>query len=152
MYIPDSTDKQLVRLLGQDARQNSETLARQLNKSSATVRRKLRKLIQSGLLHIVGVVDPARFGLPLTAIIALDVSHDKLKAALKVLANRSEITWISTTTGRFDIIARGRFASTDNLSDFLTDQVATIEGVKNSETFICLDVKKGRKIPFPRQY
>ena len=149
MSLPDSMDKQLLILLGQDARQNSETLARQLNLSSATVRRKLRKLIQSGSLNIVGVVDPAKFGLPLTAIIALDVAHEKLKAAMEVLANRPEITWISTTTGRFDIIARGRFASTDDLSNFLTDQLTEIEGVKNSETFICLDVKKGRKIPFP---
>ena len=97
-------DHQLLRLLGQDARQNSETLARQLNISSATVRRRLRKLIRSGSLHIVGVVDPARFGLPLTAIIALDVAHEKLKAVMEVLVDRSEITWISTTTGRFDII------------------------------------------------
>jgi len=85
-------DKQLLILLGQDARQNSETLARQLNISSATVRRKLRKLIQSGSLHIVGVVDPAKFGLPLTAIIALDVAHEKLKTAMEVLAKRPEIT------------------------------------------------------------
>ena len=149
MSLPDSMDKQLLILLGQDARQNSETLARQLNLSSATVRRKLRKLIQSGSLNIVGVVDPAKFGLPLTAIIALDVAHEKLKTATELLAKRPEITWISTTTGRFDIIARGRFASTHDLSNFLTDQLTDIEGVKNSETFICLDVKKGCKIPFP---
>ena len=149
MNIPDSMDKQLVRLLGQDARQNSETLARQLNISSATVRRRLRKLIRSGSLHIVGVVDPARFGLPLTAIIALDVAHEKVKAVMEALVDRSEITWLSTTTGRFDIIARGQFASTNDLSDFLLGQVSETEGVRNSETFICLDVKKGCKIPFP---
>ena len=150
MNIRESIDIQLVRLLGQDARQNSETLARQLNISSATVRRKLRKLIQSGSLYIIGVVDPSMFGLPLTAILALDVDHEKLKGAMEKLANRSEITWISTTTGRFDIIARRRFASTDDLSSFLTDQVAMIDGVKNSETFICLDEKKERQLPsFP---
>ena len=149
MSIPDSVDKQLVRLLGQDARQNSETLAKQLKVSAATVRRKLRKLIQSGSLHIVGVVDPARFGMPLTAIIALDVAHEKLEKAVEMLANRPEITWISTTTGRFDIIARGRFASTDDLSQFLTGQVAMIDGVKNTETFICLDEKKGHQISLP---
>jgi len=149
MIIPDSMDEQLVRLLGQDARQNSEILAKQLNVSSATVRRKLRKLIQSGSLHIVGVVDPARFGLPLTAIIALNVTHKKLKAAMEALANRPEITWISTTTGRFDILAKGMFASTDDLSAFLVDQVAVIDGMKNSETFICFHVKKGHQIPIP---
>ena len=149
MSMPDSMDQQLLRLLGQDARQNSETLARQLNISSATVRRRLRKLIRSGSLHIVGVVDPARFGLPLTALIALDVAHEKLKAVMEALVDRSEITWISTTTGRFDIIARGRFGSTIDLSDFLLSEVSEVEGVRNSETFICLDVKKGHKIPFP---
>jgi Lrp/AsnC family transcriptional regulator for asnA, asnC and gidA len=149
MSIPDSIDVQLVRLLGQDARQNSEILAKQLNVSSATIRRKLRRLIQSGSLRIVGVVDPARFGLPLTAIIALDVAQEKLKSAIESLANRPEITWISTTTGRFDIIARGWFASTDDLSNFLVDRVSTVDGIKNSETFICLDLKKGHQIPFP---
>lgn len=149
MSMADSTEKRLVRLLGQDAWQNSDALARQLNVSSATVRRKLRKLIQSGSLHIVGVVDPSEFGMPLTALIALDVAHDKLEDAMDALVNRPEITWLSTTTGRFDVIARGRFASTDNLSHFLTRQVAAIDGVESSETFICLDVKKGRQISLP---
>ena len=149
MSIIDSMDQQLLRLLGQDARQNSVTLARQLNISSATVRRRLRKLIRSGSLHIVGVVDPTSFDLPLTVIIALDVAHRKLKAVTESLAKRSEITWISTSTGRFDIIARGQFASTTDLADFLLGQVSEAEGVRNSETFICLDVKKGCRIPFP---
>ncbi len=140
-------DEQLVRLLGQDARQNSETLAKQLNLSTATVRRRLRKLIRSESLHIIGVVDPTKFGLPLAVVIALDVTHDKLESAMAVLANRPEIKWVSTTTGRFDIIALARFHSTDSLSSFLTDQLARMEGVRNSETFICLDTKKMRYVP-----
>ncbi len=149
MRKTESIDEQLVRLLGQDARQNSEALASQLKVSSATVRRKSRKLIDSGSLHIVGVVEPAKFGMPLTAVIALDVIHGKLQLVMELLAKRPEITWISTTTGRFDIIARGCFASTGDLSNFLTSQVATIDGVKDTETFICLDEKKGRQIPLP---
>ena len=85
MNILDSVDEQIVRLLGKDARQNSETLAKQLNLSAATVRRRLRKLIRSVLLHIIGAVDPANLGLPLTVIIALDIAHDKLEAGMKML-------------------------------------------------------------------
>ena len=149
MSITDSKDAQLVRLLGQDAQQNSETLAQQLNLSSATVRRRLRKLIQNDLLHIIGVVDPANFGLPLTVIITFNVSFDKLESAMNILINRPEISWVSTTTGRFDIIARGRFASTDGLSEFMTKQLSHMEGLKDSETFICLSVRKGIYIPYP---
>ena len=142
--MTDSIDEQIVRLLGQDARQNSETLAKRLNLSSATIRRRLKKLFRSDSLRIVGVVDPARFGLPLAVVITLDVSNDKLESAVELLANRPEIEWVSSTTGRFDIVALGRFSSAGGLSEFLTNQLAQIEGVRNSETFICLDVSKGR--------
>ncbi len=146
----NSFDEQLVLLLGQDALQNSERLARKLNVSSATVRRRLRKLIESDQLHIIGVVDPTKFGYSLRVMIALDVEHDKLEKITKVLANWPETRFVSITTGRYDIIAIAHFASTDNLSDFLANKLAKIEGLRNSETFVCLDVKKGRYVPLTR--
>ncbi len=139
----DPTDKRLVRLLGQDARQSSETLAKQLNLSAATVRRKLRKLIRSDALHIVGLVDPNKFWFPLAVIIGLDIDHDRLELAIEALGKKPEIIWISPTTGRFDIIALARFPSTERLSDFTIKELTQMEGVRNSETFIALDVKKG---------
>jgi len=83
MVTPDTVDEQLVRLLAQDAQQNSETLARKLKVSSATVRRRLRKLVRINALRIVGVVDPEKFGFPLTALISLNVEHDKVEPNIK---------------------------------------------------------------------
>ena len=147
MSIIDSVDEQIVRLLGQDARQNSETLAKQLNLSSATVRRRLRKLIRSDLLRIVGVVDPASFGFPLIVMINLDVAHDKVELALEELSKQPEVRFVSTITGRYDIIAIARFRSTDCLSEFVTKELAKLEGIRDSETFICLEVRKGLRTP-----
>ncbi len=146
--MPDSIDEQLVRLLGQDAWQNSETLAKQLKLSSATVRRRLRKLIRDELLHIVGVIDPTKFGFPVAVVITINVAHDKLELVVEALAKRPDILWVSTTTGRFDVIALAGFRSTNRLSEFVTKELAQLEGVKDSETFVCLDVKKGRYVPF----
>ncbi len=146
--MPDSIDEQLVRLLGQDARQNSETLAKQLKLSSATVRRRLRKLIRDDLLHIVGVIDPTKFGFPVVVVITLNVSLNKLESAMEALAKQPEILWLSTTTGRFDVIALAGFRSTNRLAEFVTKELAQLEGVKDSETFVCLDVKKGHYVPF----
>ena len=142
MGIIDSLDEQIVRLLGQNARQNSETLAKQLNLSSATVRRRLRKLIHSDLLRIVGVVDPASFGFPIIAVITLDAAHDKVELAIEELSKRPEVRFVSTITGRYDIIVIARFRSTDCLSKFLTKELPKLEGISDSETFICLQVKK----------
>jgi Lrp/AsnC family transcriptional regulator for asnA, asnC and gidA len=145
----DSLDTQLIQLLGQDAHQNSKTLAKQLDTSSATVRRRVKKLLQSGILHVIGVVDPSEVGLSVNAIIAFKVAHDNMKSILDTLVSWREITWVATTTGRFDILARGRFTSNSELSKFLTEQLSMIKGVISSETFICMDVKKGREIPPP---
>ena len=112
----------------QDARQNNEILAKKLNLSAATVRRKLRKLINSGLLKVIGVVDPTKFGFPLTVVIGLDVSHNKLESSMEALAQRPEITSVATTTGRFDIIAYGYFRSTAYLSEFMSKVLAELEG------------------------
>ena len=144
----DSVDEQIARLLSQDARQNSEALAKQLNLSSATVRRRLRKLIREDVLRIVGVIDPIKFGFPVAVVMTLDVAHGKLESAMEGLAKRPEIRWVSTTTGRFDILALARFRSNNELSEFMTKVLAQLEGVKDSETFICLDVRKGHHIQF----
>ena len=146
MSITGSIDEQLVRLLARDARQNSETLAKQLNISSATVRRRLRRLIRSGSLRIVGVVDPIAFDRPLAVVITLDVAPDNLESAMEALAKKPEVGWISTTTGRFDIIALAQFRSSERLSNFITKELTQLEGVKDSETFVCLNVKKGRYV------
>ena len=148
MKMLDSLDKELIELLGKDARQSSKVLAKRLNRSSATIRRRLRKLTQAGVLRIVGVVDPTRAGLPLTAVITYNVAPDKLELFIDMLINRPEIKWVSTATGRFGIIAMARFASTDELSNFLQQDLAHAEGLKDSETFICLQVKKGHYVPF----
>lgn len=144
----DSLDEKLIQLLGQDAHRNSVSLGKQFGVSPTTIRRRVKKLIQSGIMHIIGVVEPAKLGFPLTAVIAFDVSHDKLESVTNMLASRPEIKWVSTATGRYDIIAVARFRSTDDLSQFMEREMAQVEGLRDSETFICLRVKKGRWVPF----
>jgi Lrp/AsnC family transcriptional regulator for asnA, asnC and gidA len=148
MYEPDSMDEQLVKLLGRNARQNSEALAKQLNISSATVRRRLRRLIRGEFLRIVGVVHPTKFGFPLTVVINLSVVHDKVQAAIEELSKQPEMQWVAITTGQFDISSVAWFRSTEHLSEFMTNKLAKLEGLRDTETLICLDVKKGRYEPF----
>ena len=147
MVTPDSMDEKLARLLGKDARRSSETLAEELEVSSATIRRRLRKLTRSRLLRVVGIVDASHFGFPLTVLLLLDVSHDKLLSAIEILTKLPDVQWVSSITGRSNIFAVAFFRSTADMSDFLTNTLSKMDGIRNSETFICLDVKKGRELP-----
>jgi len=62
MDIFDEIDHKLINLLKQNAWQRSETLAKVLNISSATVRRRLRRLIQKGTLRAVACRPSAIMG------------------------------------------------------------------------------------------
>jgi Lrp/AsnC family transcriptional regulator for asnA, asnC and gidA len=148
MYKPDSTDEQLAKLLGQDARITSDELAKKMKISSATVRRRLKRLLDNDLLRIVGVIDYDKFGFPLAVILTLNVSPDKLESAIKQLSSKQEIRWISTTIGRYDIIARGRFRSNEHLSEFIRKDLCKIDGLRETETYVCLNMKEGRYVPF----
>ena len=138
MNKTDSIDEQIVRLLGQDGRQTSEQIAKLLNISAATVRRRIKKLVDNDMLHFVAVVDPADFGFPLPAVIAVDVVPTKLDSVIKELSAQNEVKWIASTVGRYDVVAGARFRSMDELSEFTTKLLPKIDGIKDCETFVCL--------------
>jgi len=142
-----SLDEKLVQLLGQDARQSSDTLAKQLKVSAATIRRRTRKLLQSGVMRIVAVADPNKIGFPVAVVVAFKVTHDKLESFMKMLASQPNVMWSSVTTGQFDIVTLMRFRSIDELSNFLQCGLANVEGLRNIETFFCLDGGKGYYLP-----
>ncbi len=138
----DSVNLALIDLLVKDANQSSKVLAKQLNLSSSTVRRRIENMMQHGVLHIIALPEPTKIGLPLRAILAFDVAHEKLNSVMEVLGRRTEIKWLSATTGRYDIIAIAWFRSTAHLFSFMEQDISKLEGIRNSETFISLHVEK----------
>ena len=138
----DSIDEQLINLLMKDARQSSETLAEQLQVSSSTVRRRMKRMIDQGLIHIVALPEPGKIGFSIEAVIALDVEAESLNFTLNTLRKYPQVRWIAAVSGQYDIMANVWFSSTEELYKFMENEVGRMEGVKNSETFICLYVEK----------
>lgn len=144
MFAVDDLDKRLIKLLQEDAHRSSDVVAKKLGVSPATVRRRTRKLIKENVMRIQAVLDPEKVGLPLAVLIAFDVAHDSLDSVMRFLAKQPQIRWVASTTGRFDVIVLARFGSTEELSEFVQDQLLELDGVRNSETFVCLHVEKPR--------
>ncbi|MFC1962144.1 Lrp/AsnC family transcriptional regulator [Chloroflexota bacterium] len=146
MSKKDTINSKLIESLMSDATKSSVVLSKELKVSSATIRRKIKRLISSKTLNIIGIVDPAKIGFPLAAVINLDVSQDKLEEALDFLTGHPEIQWFSATTGRFDIMAIGWFSSINHIHDFMTNKLIQLEGLRDSETSLCLNVKKNGQL------
>ena len=129
-------------LLEGNARQSSQDLAKHLDVSSATVRRRLKRLIDSDVLHIVAYKDPNIAGVLVAAVVGFNIDHSLLDSALQAICSYPEVILACTTTGRFDAFALVRFSSNDELSSFLRKEITKVEGIKDSETFICLHIEK----------
>lgn len=139
----DELDKKLIKMLEQNAYHNIGTLAKDLDTSSATIRRRINKLIKKNVIHIVAIADYEKLGSPLNAIISLDVDQSKITSTMEFLSRRDEIAWVVTTTGRFDITMVARFKDANELSWFIEQVLSKIDGLKNSETSIVFR----RKVP-----
>ena len=147
MHKIDEIDEHLISLLEKDARQSSRKLAGKLGVSAATVRRRMDELVRTEVLHIVGVADHCKLGPCLITVLALDIEENKIELATETLVSRPEVKYVFFTTGRFDVIAIARFDSPEGLTHFLRKQVASIDGLRNSETFICLHMRKRPYFP-----
>jgi DNA-binding Lrp family transcriptional regulator len=134
----DAIDEKLIEILMKDAHQSSVTLAKQLGVSSSTIRRRIKRLYKQGVMRIVARPESDKIGFSLRVVIALDVIHEKVGSVLKILSERTDVHWLSATSGRFNIIAIVWFPSTDKFYEFTENVTSRLQGVRNIETFICL--------------
>jgi len=138
----DQFDKELISLLEQDARQTSDELAEQLSMSPSTIRRRMGELLKRGAIRIVAIPEPKQIGTSLVAIMAFQVLHEKLNSFIATMGGRKDVKCLYVTSGRFDAVALMWFSSTEQLYEFMEREVSKIEGIKATETFVCLHTEK----------
>ena len=140
--VVDDLDNQIVEILKKDGRASNAHIARALGVSEGTVRRRLRMLIEGGVIHVNVSLDPVKMGLTTEAIIGLEVDPDKMDPVCASLADFDEIGYVTLTTGAVDVFAWGRFSYTESLGLFLRSKVGKIPGVRRTETYMCISVRK----------
>ena len=138
----DLLDKQLIDLLMQNAHISSAALAKQLNVSSSTVRRRVKSLLEQGIIRIIATPDLYKLGLPVVAFISFEVSHEKIKSVLNTLSGYPQVAWMAATSGMFNVRSVWWVSSTEELYRLLESEIGKIDGIIRSETSICLQIAK----------
>ena len=138
----DELDHRIMAELTQDSRQNSAELARKLNVSETTIRRRIQRLEDDGVITFSAIVNPAKLGYNIMAILALEVDLGSIDEVSESLAICPNVRYVSLCTGNHDIFIGTSFRSSSELTRFVKDYLARIPGIRRSETFLILDVKK----------
>ncbi|MDO8472560.1 MAG: Lrp/AsnC family transcriptional regulator [Dehalococcoidia bacterium] len=142
----DALDWAIVSELSRNARLSTRKIASRLPLSEATVRRRLKRLVDADAVSLKALVDPAFLGLNIEAIIGLSVRMDRVSKVVEALRKLDNVVYVAVVSGRFDITLLGVFHSVDDLLQFMESEVGQLEGVKGTETLVCLKVEKGRHV------
>lgn len=138
MSTLDRLDAQLLGLLEDDPRTGVVELADRLGTSRGTVQARLTRLRESGLLRGFRVsVDFEAVGVPVTALVSIDLSQGSLADAVAALTAVPQVLEVLTCTGDADLVVRIAAESNAQLQDLIQDLLA-VPGVVRTTTVIVL--------------
>jgi len=137
----DDADKSLVELLQRDGRLPYTRLAAQVGLSEAAVRQRVQRLIENKVVQIVAVTDPLTLGFRRQAMVGVKIEGDTIAVA-DALAQIPEVDYVVCTSGSFDLLFEIVCEDDEHLLTLLNEQVRMIPGVRSTETFMYLRLRK----------
>ena len=97
-------DKRIIEHLQADGRRPFTQIAADLGVSEAAVRARTNRLIERGILQVVGVTDPLKLGFHQMAMIGIRCESDKLIEVAEHLAAMPEVDYVVITAGSYDLL------------------------------------------------
>jgi Lrp/AsnC family transcriptional regulator for asnA, asnC and gidA len=140
--ILDEVDLAIIEALQKDGRAAFAQIAEGLSVSPGMIRLRYNRLVENGYLRVVAISNPLRMGFKSMAMIGLHVDGSKLLEVADKVSKLDEVIYLVVTSGRFDIFAEIVCRDHDHLLEFIGTKLSTIEGVRDSETFMHLKIAK----------
>jgi Lrp/AsnC family transcriptional regulator for asnA, asnC and gidA len=135
-------DKRIIEHLQTDGRRPFTQIANDLGVSEAAVRARTNRLIERGILQVVGVTDPLKLGFHQMAMIGIRCESDKLIEVAESLAEMPEVDYVVITAGTYDLLIETVCEDNEALLVFLAERLRAIDGVRETETFVYLRLVK----------
>ncbi len=138
MTAKDDTDRALLAALKQNARASVTELALALNLSRTTVKQRLVRLVETGVIRRFTIVTDTEDDHIIRAVMMVELQGEMSRSVLQALRKIPEVSGIYSTNGTWDLVLD---INTESLAQFdrVLRRVREISGVLNSETSLLLD-------------
>jgi DNA-binding Lrp family transcriptional regulator len=140
----DAVDHRLIEELQVDGRLSATELAARVNVSRANAYQRLDRLRRDGVITgFTAVVDHARAGLGIAALILVNVEQHAWRDARAKLQHLPGLHHLVLTTGGFDFALLVRVADVETLRDVVLDRLQAMPEVRSTQTVFVLDEDGG---------
>jgi Lrp/AsnC family transcriptional regulator for asnA, asnC and gidA len=138
----DETDLAIIDALQVEGRVAFAQIAEQLGVSPGMIRQRYSRLVEEGFLKVVAITNPIRMGYKTMALIGIRADGSKLLEVAEKISKLDEVIYMVISSGRFDIFAEVVCRDHADLLRFITEKLSTIDGVRESESFLHLKIMK----------
>jgi Lrp/AsnC family transcriptional regulator for asnA, asnC and gidA len=138
----DALDRRLISCLKLDGRMSYSELSERLGVSEGTARNRLGKLVGSGRLQIVPVVEPDTIGYRLNVWIGVRCRPGTPRTVAEGLAQFHAVRYATACAGVYDVICEAVFLSQAEMLAFLEAELQTVDGIVGVETSMVLEIAK----------
>ena len=138
----DDVDRQVIATLQLNGRKPFKEIAEETGIPASSVRYRVQKLEESGILQIVGIANPLAIGFDRLAMIGLKCAPGTGRDVCASLAEFSETSYVILTTGTFDVMVEVVCRDLEHYTDFLYERLQLVPGVLSTETFFVLEAHK----------
>ncbi len=134
----DEIDLNIIKLLKENGRVQNNEIASRLNISEGTVRNRIKKLMDAEFLSIKGLINPCKIKDKMIIFLGITLSEQRnLEKAAHLIMNLRDVTAVYMITGRYDLLVE-IFIEPYKLLNFLSDEMAKVEYIASTESFVTL--------------
>jgi Lrp/AsnC family transcriptional regulator for asnA, asnC and gidA len=137
----DDVSKRIIEQLQEDGRRPYAAIGKAVGLSEAAVRQRVQRLLEAGVMQIVAVTDPLTVGFPRQAMVGIRVEGD-VDPVAEQLAGMSEVDYVVITAGSFDLLVEIVCENDDHLLETVNKRIRAIPGVRATESFVYLKLRK----------
>ncbi len=129
-----------------DGRVPFKKIADELSIAEGTVRSRVKKLKEEGVLELTGLVNPEDIPGQSVVLIGVKLHTMDLVGKGKEISKLNGVINVCVVTGRFDLIITVSLKKGFGLLEFYTQEMSRVEEVQSVETFV---VYKGYNLKIP---
>ena len=130
----DRVNMEIIRHLW-DGRIAFSVIAKNLGVTENTVRARVRKLTESGVLQIIGLVDAEVIPGHSTAFFGLRTRLEDVIRVGEEVSRLRGVVAAGCVTGRFDVMGLALLSEEFRLYHFLAEELPRVEGIISAQTF-----------------
>jgi Lrp/AsnC family transcriptional regulator for asnA, asnC and gidA len=133
----DQLDLKILGELVKDSSVSIPKLAKTIGENTSVVYSRVKRMVKRGLIkRYTLIVNDLLLGYTVGATVCVKIDARARESVIKALSGIPNIYDIREITGRYDIIFRVKARDLKELHDLVAKQVAVIEGVSGTETFV----------------